>query len=65
MAPSTLREITLLKCSFGIRHAWMSYMVDKPPSEEPILQLGHRQWEKKEHRPTMTASRARYTPYST
>ncbi len=47
------------------RHAWISYMVDKPPSEDPILQTGVRPWEIKEHRPTMTATRARYTPYNT
>lgn len=47
------------------RHAWMSYMVDKPPTEDAILQVGVRPWELKEHRPTMTATRAAYKPYST
>ncbi|KAF2810987.1 NDUFA12-domain-containing protein [Mytilinidion resinicola] len=46
-------------------HAWMSYMVDKPPTEDPILQRLVRDWEPKEHRPTLTGSRSGYKPYST
>ncbi|OCK81763.1 NADH-ubiquinone oxidoreductase-like protein subunit [Lepidopterella palustris CBS 459.81] len=46
-------------------HAWMSYMVDKPPTEDPILQRRVRDWEPKEHRPTLTWSRSGYKPYST
>ncbi|KAL9068531.1 MAG: hypothetical protein Q9157_006479 [Trypethelium eluteriae] len=46
-------------------HAWMSYMVDKPPSADPINQTRVREWEPKEHRPTLTWSRSAYRPYST
>ncbi|KAF4548114.1 ATP-dependent bile acid permease-like protein [Elsinoe fawcettii] len=46
-------------------HAWMSYMVDKPPTEDPILQRKVRVWEPTEHRPVMTMSRSAYKPYST
>ncbi|XTI92387.1 NADH-ubiquinone oxidoreductase-like protein subunit [Cenococcum geophilum] len=46
-------------------HAWISYMVDKPPTEDPILQRRVRDWEPKEHRPTLTLSRSGYKPYST
>lgn len=43
----------------------MSYMVDKAPSVDPILQRQVREWEPKEHRPTLTWSRSGYKPYST
>lgn len=43
----------------------MSYMVDKAPSQDPILQRQVRVWEPKEHRPTLTWSRSGYKPYST
>lgn len=43
----------------------MSYMVDKAPSVDPILQRQVREWEPKEHRPTLTWSRSGYRPYST
>lgn len=46
-------------------HAWISYMVDKPPTEDKILQMGQRPWELKEHRPNPTFSRGAYKPYST
>lgn len=46
-------------------HAWISYMVDKPPTEDPILQTGVRKWELPEHRPNFTASRAAFKTYST
>ncbi|KAJ9663927.1 hypothetical protein H2201_005409 [Coniosporium apollinis] len=46
-------------------HAWMSYMVDKPPTEDPIMQRQLREWEPKEHRPCLTWSRSAYKPYST
>ncbi|KAF2219715.1 NADH ubiquinone oxidoreductase subunit NDUFA12-domain-containing protein [Elsinoe ampelina] len=46
-------------------HAWMSYMVDKAPTEDPILQRQVRVWEPKEHRPVLTMSRSAYKPYST
>lgn len=43
----------------------MSYVVDKPPSEDKLLQRQVRVWEPKEHRPTLTWSRSGYKPYST
>ncbi|KAH5211662.1 NADH dehydrogenase 1 alpha subcomplex subunit [Parastagonospora nodorum] len=46
-------------------HAWMSYMVDKSPAADPLLQRQVRVWELKEHRPTLTWSRSGYKPYST
>ena len=46
-------------------HAWMSYLVDKPPTEDPILKTGQRSWELPEHRPNLTASRAAFKTYST
>ena len=46
-------------------HAWMSYMVYKPPSADPVLRTGVRSWEKTEHTVNATMSRAAYKPYST
>ncbi|KAJ4337621.1 hypothetical protein N0V87_004577 [Didymella glomerata] len=46
-------------------HAWMSYMVDKSPAEDKLLQREMRVWEPKEHRPTLTWTRSGYKPYST
>ncbi|KAL1608751.1 hypothetical protein SLS59_001942 [Nothophoma quercina] len=46
-------------------HAWMSYMVDKSPAQDKLLQREVRVWEPKEHRPTLTWSRSGYKPYST
>ncbi|KAI4131975.1 MAG: hypothetical protein LQ338_000959 [Usnochroma carphineum] len=46
-------------------HAWMSYLVDKPPTEDPVLRAGQRSWELPEHRPNLTASRAAFKTYST
>lgn len=43
----------------------MSYMVDKPPSEDKIMQRGLRAWEPKDHRPVLSASKSAYKPYST
>lgn len=47
------------------RHAWMSYMVDKAPSQDPLLQRQVRPWEPAEHRPCLTWSRSAYRPFST
>lgn len=49
----------------GHRHAWMSYMVDKAPVEDKIMQRQQRAWEPAEHKPTLTWTRAAYRPYST
>ena len=46
-------------------HAWMSYLVDKPPTEDAILRTQQRVWELPDHRPNLTASRAAYKTYST
>ncbi|RDL35350.1 NADH dehydrogenase [ubiquinone] 1 alpha subcomplex subunit [Venustampulla echinocandica] len=48
-------------------HAWISYMVDKPPAEDPIMRTQIRTWEEsnKQHVPNMTATRSAYKPYST
>lgn len=43
----------------------MSYMVDKSPAEDKLLNSGIRLWEPKEHKPVLTASRSAYKPYST
>jgi NADH:ubiquinone oxidoreductase subunit len=47
------------------RHAWMSYMVDKSPAVDKLLQREVRVWEPKEHRPTLTWTRSGYKPYNT
>ncbi|KAI9646732.1 hypothetical protein NHQ30_004729 [Ciborinia camelliae] len=46
-------------------HAWISYMVDKPPTEDPLLHTKVRPWELPDHRPTFTMSRAAFKTYST
>lgn len=46
-------------------HAWMSYMIDKPPSEDALLKFGKRPWEKEHTQVNMTQSRSAYRPYST
>ncbi|KAL8710977.1 MAG: hypothetical protein Q9220_004576 [cf. Caloplaca sp. 1 TL-2023] len=46
-------------------HAWMSYLVDKPPSEDAVLRPGQRAWESSVHQPNLTASRAAFKTYST
>ncbi|GAQ09122.1 NADH dehydrogenase [ubiquinone] 1 alpha subcomplex subunit N7BM [Aspergillus lentulus] len=46
-------------------HAWLSYMVDAPPTHDKILQTGLRAWELPEHRPNLTLSRGAYKTYST
>lgn len=43
----------------------MSYVVDKPPTEDQLLQTGQRVWELPTHKPTLTATRGAYKPYST
>ncbi|KMU90689.1 NADH:ubiquinone oxidoreductase 13.4kD subunit [Coccidioides immitis H538.4] len=32
-------------------HGWLAYMVNKPPTEDKIMQTGVRTWETPEHRP--------------
>lgn len=43
----------------------MSYMVDKPPNADPILQRKVRPWEPKEHRPVLAFTRSAYKPFNT
>ena len=49
----------------GTRHAWLAYMVDKPPRVEPVLKHEIKPWEKSEHIPNLTFSHGAYKPYST
>ncbi|OQE16995.1 hypothetical protein PENSTE_c022G03889 [Penicillium steckii] len=46
-------------------HAWISYLVDSPPTTDKIMQAGLRTWELPEHRPNLTLSRAAFKTYST
>jgi len=46
-------------------HAWLAYMVDKPPRAEPVLKHEIRPWEKSEHIPNLTFTPGAYKPYST
>lgn len=46
-------------------HAWMSYMVDKPPVEDALMEFGKRPWESPETKVNLTQSRGAYRPYST
>ena len=46
-------------------HAWMSYLVDKPPTEDKIMELNVRPWELKIPRNNYTLSRGAYRPYNT
>lgn len=46
-------------------HAWLHYLVDKPPGVEPTLKHEKRPWEPKEHIPNLTFTRGAYKPYST
>jgi NADH:ubiquinone oxidoreductase subunit len=46
-------------------HAWLAYMVDKPPTEDAMLQTKKRAWEHPDPIPNLTATRAAYKPYST
>ncbi|KAI0143139.1 NADH:ubiquinone oxidoreductase 13.4kD subunit [Xylariaceae sp. FL1272] len=48
-------------------HAWMSYGVDKPPTEDPLLQYKRKAWEDTDPKtiPNYTQTRGAYKPYST
>ncbi|KAI9837507.1 MAG: hypothetical protein M1819_007157 [Sarea resinae] len=46
-------------------HAWLAYMIDKPPTQDPLVQTGVRAWELPEHRPNLTQSRGAFKTYST
>ncbi|KUI71469.1 NADH dehydrogenase [ubiquinone] 1 alpha subcomplex subunit N7BM [Cytospora mali] len=45
-------------------HAWISYAVDKPPTEDPLTKTA-RSWAKPYHIPNWTLTRGAYKPYST
>ena len=47
------------------RHAWMSYMTDKPPPEDPILQRKLRVWEPERHVPVMSGTKSNFITYNT
>ena len=57
--------LPLTTFSFRFRHAWISYLVDAPPTADKLMQTGHRNWELPEHRPNLTLSRAAFKTYST
>lgn len=67
LSPDGMLSLRTIPVAFAyqIRHAWMSYMVDKPPPADPITATRVREWEPKEHRPTLTWSRSGYKPYNT
>ncbi|CZT21625.1 probable NADH-ubiquinone oxidoreductase subunit B17.2 [Ramularia collo-cygni] len=46
-------------------HAWISYMVDKSPAEDTLLQRSIRAWEPKQHTPMLTQSRSAFKTYNT
>ncbi|KAK4105148.1 NDUFA12-domain-containing protein [Parathielavia hyrcaniae] len=47
-------------------HAWMSYMVDTPPNQDPIVTAASdRPWVPKSHIPNLTFSRGAFKTYST
>lgn len=43
----------------------MSYMVDKPPTEDALLRTGVRIWELPEYKPNLTMTRGAFKTYST
>lgn len=46
-------------------HAWMSYMVDRPPAEDRLLVAGTRPFEKPAAIPNYTQTRGAFKTYST
>ncbi|KAM0328563.1 hypothetical protein ACHAQA_004971 [Verticillium albo-atrum] len=46
-------------------HAWMSYMVDKPPAEDALIRAGLRKFEKPSPTPNRTATRGAFATYNT
>lgn len=66
LLPSYSHVFTTASCQIDPGwHAWMSYLVDKPPTEDALLRTQQRAWELPEHRPNPTQTRAAYKPYST
>ncbi|KAK7420210.1 hypothetical protein QQX98_002863 [Neonectria punicea] len=46
-------------------HAWISYSLDKPPSEDPLLLAGTRHFEPTKAIPNYTQTRGAFKTYST
>lgn len=48
-------------------HAWISYAVDKPPTEDALIRYQRRVWEDKDAKTIQnyTQTRGAYKPYST
>ncbi|KAH8194700.1 hypothetical protein TruAng_011134 [Truncatella angustata] len=48
-------------------HAWMSHVVDNPPSKDPTLAYKRRAWEDTDAKtiPNLTMTRGAYKPYNT
>lgn len=46
-------------------HAWISYMVDKPPNEDALIAIGARSYEPSVARPNYTMTRGAFKTYST
>ncbi len=46
-------------------HAWISYAVDTPPSQDPIKAASEKPWSPKEHVPNRTFTRGAFKTYNT
>ncbi|EFQ29880.1 NADH ubiquinone oxidoreductase subunit NDUFA12 [Colletotrichum graminicola] len=46
-------------------HAWLAYMVDKPPTEDALLHTKTRKWEAPHVLPNFTATRGAFKTYNT
>ncbi|KEY70126.1 hypothetical protein S7711_08656 [Stachybotrys chartarum IBT 7711] len=46
-------------------HAWMSYMVDKPPTEDPLIKTGTRVFEPSKPLPNFTMGPGAWKTYNT
>ncbi|ROT38998.1 NADH:ubiquinone oxidoreductase 13.4kD subunit [Sodiomyces alkalinus F11] len=46
-------------------HAWMSYGVDKSPTEDPLLRTGGNKWDLPKATPNFTATSGNYITYNT
>ncbi|KAG5949104.1 hypothetical protein E4U53_006024 [Claviceps sorghi] len=46
-------------------HAWMSYSLDKPPTEDPLIAVGLRKFEKPYPIPNYTQTMGAFKTYST
>ncbi|KAK4082802.1 uncharacterized protein Triagg1_1692 [Trichoderma aggressivum f. europaeum] len=46
-------------------HAWISYSVDKPPTQDSLIATGTRHFEPALPKPNFTGTRGAYKPYNT